>query len=463
VERLSPQAPARHRPRERLLYHPAMYDDSRPVPSYWEASTDRTADPFHPLAGHESAEVAVIGGGYTGLSVALHLARDHGVDVRLLEAGDIGWGASGRNGGFCTLAATKLTVDQMIARYGLDETKRFYASQLEAIDLVDALLRDEAIDCDRRGDGNLLVAHKPSRYRELQEEADTLTRLFGIPTRLYSAKEFAAVGHHSPEQFGALHMGAGFALHPLKFALGLGRAAARRGAHLHPHSRVLEWRRAGGRHRLVTAGGEVRARQVVVATNGFTRDDLHPALDGVCVPAISNVVTTRPLDDEEIARQGWRTEEPVCNTRHLLFYYRLLPDRRFLFGARGDTTGRPEDAENMRAWMLRRLGEMFPEWKNVPLTHFWRGFVCGTRRFTPCIGRLDGDPGVWYAFGYHGNGVNTAPWAGMTLARHIAGSNTGSLSVPAAMAGLSPPLPLPALRVWALRAAYLYYRCRDAI
>ncbi|NIR29428.1 MAG: FAD-binding oxidoreductase [Gammaproteobacteria bacterium] len=449
------------RAQRRTLYHPAVYDDAQPVESYWESTVERTAGEHAPLEGSESCDVAVVGGGYTGLSAALHLARDYGVDVRVLEAGPIGWGASGRNGGFCTLAPTKLSVSQLLARYGMEETRRFYANQLEAIDLVDSLRGDEGIHYDRQGDGNLLVAHKPSCYRDLEGEAEALARISGMKTRLYTREAFAREGHDGTEQFGALHIGAGFALHPLKLALGIARAAARRGAALHDHSRVIEWRREGGAHRLVTRGGELRARRVIVATNGYTRDALHPAFDGVLLPALSNVITTRALSEEELARQSWRTETPICNTRHLLFYYRLLPDRRFLFGARGDTTGRPEHATKMRAWMVRRLGELFPGWKNIPVTHFWCGLVCGTSRLTPCLGRLDEDPSVWYALGYHGNGVNTAPWAGMILAQQLAGAETRKPSVSAVMAGLAPRFRLPALRLWALRGAYLYYRWLD--
>ena len=258
-------------------------------------------------------------------------------------------------------------------------------------------------------------------------------------------------------------MAAGFALHPLKFLAGLARAAARRGAVLHPHSRVVEWRRTDGKHRLSTAGGTLSAGRVVLATNGFTPEGLNPAFDGRILPALSNIVTTRPLTEAELAAHGWRTENPICNTRDLLFYYRMLPDKAFLFGARGDTTGRPHSGARMRAWLTRRLGEVFPHWKGVAISHFWRGLVCMTRDLTPSVGCLDDDPSVWYGFGYHANGVNTAPWTGMMLARMIAGSNRGEDALPAVMRGLPPRFPLPALRPWYLRGAYVYYRMSDAL
>ncbi len=445
------------------LFHSSVYDDTRPVESYWEADAPAPIEGLRPLEGEESCDVAVIGGGYTGLSAALHLARDHGVDVRVLEAGHIGWGASGRNGGFCCLPASKLSIRGMIARYGLDETKRFYAAQLDGMELVRALGDDEDIDYRRCGDGNLIVAHAPGRFKELEEEAEALTRLFGIKTTLYGRAAFAEVGHDSSEQFGGMHMAAGFALDPLRFAAGLGRAARRRGAVLHPHSRVLDWRRENGRHRLVTAGGSLAARRVVVATNGFTREGLHPAFDGRILPALSNIVTTRPLTADELAAHNWRTDNPICNTRQLLFYYRLLPDRSFLFGARGDTTGRPEQGARMKAWMARRLGEVFPYWRDVPIRHFWRGLVCFTRDLTPAVGRLADDPSVWYAYGYHANGVNTAPWTGRAVARLIAGRESEQPVLPAVMAGPAPRFPLAALRPWYLRGAMLYYRMTDDI
>jgi len=444
------------------MYHAAIYDTNHPVLSYWEATAGSEVDSYKPLDHDATCEVAVIGGGYTGLSCALHLARDHDIDVRVLEAGSMGWGASGRNGGFCCMPATKLSVRQMLDRYGLQETQAFFAAQQDGMRLVRSLGEDENIDFDRQGDGNFEVAHHPSRLAGLRDYAETLTRLFGIKTRVYTKHEFAEVGHDSTEQYGAMHMQAGFALHPLKFAKGLARTASAHGAVLHPHSFVKQWHRVDGEHLLQTESGALRAKRVVVATNGFTREGLNASFDRMPLPVISNIITTRPLIAEELARHRWRTANPICNTRALLFYYRILPDSSFLFGARGDLSGSLAAGERMRSWMIRRLGEVFPGWRDIPITHFWRGLVCVTRKLTPSVGCLDEDSSVWYGFGYHANGVNTAPWVGMKLARQIAGVGGGEANIPAVMAGLPLRFPFAWIRWYALAGAYLYYRYQDA-
>lgn len=444
----------------RTLYHPAIYDPA-PAPSYWEATATADDRGWRPLEGEASCDVAVIGGGYTGLSAALHLARDHGVEVRVLEAGDrIGWGASGRNGGLACMPATKLSVTDMTRRFGAEETRRFFASQVDGIAFTRALIEEHGIDCDLCGDGNFEVAHRSQTFAGLKAYGATLTERFGIATTLYSADEFREAGHDSTEQFGALKVQPGFALHPLKFALGLARAAAKAGAVLHPHSLVTRWLKHGRTHLLHTDRGSLRAKRVIVATNGYLRERLHQAFDGRLLPALSNVVVTRPLTAAELAAQSWHTDCPLFNARKLLFYYRKLPDDRILLGARGDMTGRPEDGARMSDWIVRRFGEVFPAWRDVGIDYFWRGLICMSRSRAPSVGRLDDDPTVFYGLAYHANGVNTAPWTGQRLAAMVAGKENPE-DLPAPMRGLPPRFPFPGLRLKYLAAAYRWYALRD--
>ncbi|HUG62548.1 MAG TPA: FAD-dependent oxidoreductase [Methylomirabilota bacterium] len=441
------------------VFHGDVYATTKRAPSHWAATADVASSPA--LATDIATDVAIVGGGYTGLSTALHLARDHGIGATVLEAGPIGWGASGRNGGFVSLGATKLGIAAMDRRWGAAETDRFHRSQMEAVETVRGLIASEGIDAEAQGDAAYEVAHRPGVAGDLAEQADLYRRRFGFDAKFLSKDAFLAEGHGGTEQFGAVRLRGPFAIHPLKFTAGLRDAAVRRGAQVFQDSAVREWSQVGGRHRLTTAGGSVTARIVVLATNGYTPDDLAPAFANRTLPALSNILVTRPLTADERAAEGWRTECPVSNARDLLFYYRLLPDRRFLFGARGGVSGSEAENRAMRSFLERRLGEVFPSWRGVAIDRFWNGLVCLTGRLTPAVDRLDADPTVFHGFGYHGNGVNTAPWAGARIADAIAAGGDARPDVPAAMRGLPPHLVHPLVRRLGLRAAYAWYGVRE--
>jgi glycine/D-amino acid oxidase-like deaminating enzyme len=442
------------------LYHPAIYDDAHHVESYWAASAGPEVPGWAPLEGDHACDVAVVGGGYTGLACALHLARDFGIDARVLEAGPPGWGASGRNGGFCSPGASKLSDETMIARYGLEATRRYFEAGKESVELVRELARAEAIEIDARGDGLIAVAHRPSRIDGLRQEQAFLADVFGQKTTLWSREELAEHAYRGPEAFGGLHLPVGFGLHPLKYARGLAHAALKHGATIHGNSRVIAWERNGEDHILRTSKGSLRARRVVMAANGFCRDDLDRRFRGTFLPALSNIIVTRPLTRDELAAQAWRTETPIYCTRNLLFSYRMLPDKRFLLGGRGGTDASPEGAARMRRWMTKRLGEMWPAWKDVEVSHFWRGFVCLAPDLLPHLGRLPDDESVFYSFAYHGNGVAMASWCGRALARAIA-DDLDWENIPAVITQPLRRYPLAAFRVWYLRGAYALYRAKD--
>lgn len=440
------------------VYHPDVYRTDRKAPSYWEASA--AVRPAPSLEGTHRADVAIIGGGYAGLSAALHLARDHGIGAIVLEAGPIGWGASGRNGGFVGYPWAKLSPDAMAKRFGEAETVRFFSAMQEGPELVRDLLQSEGIDADVSGDTIYEVAHAPKIAPELKEAAEVWHRRLGVPSFYLDRHAFAEIGHGGTEQFGAFGIRGLFGVHPLKFVAGLREAAERHGARLFAGSPVIGWERDGADHVLRTPAGAVRAARVLLATNGYTPDRLSPRFTNRTLPALSNIIVTRPLTEAERAAEGWRTDCPVSNARNLLFYYRMLPGNRFLFGGRGGTAGSPLEDMRMKAYLVRRLGEVFPSWKGVEIDYFWNGLVCLTGRLTPALGRLPDDPTIHFAFGWHGNGVSAAPWAGARMAALIAGTIRED-DLPAVVRGLPPSLLHPWVRRFGLKAAYLWYGLKE--
>ncbi|UWQ32911.1 FAD-binding oxidoreductase [Leisingera sp. M527] len=370
------------------------------------------------LQGEVSADVAVIGGGFTGMSAALHLAES-GVSVAVLEAETPGWGASGRNGGFCCLGGSKLSGSTMRRVFGTSAADTYYAGEEAAVHLVRGLLQTHGIDADTHSHGETQLAHNEKAVRRLQAEADAL-RQAGEEPEFLTRGQLADKGLNGSFH-AALTTPVGFALNPRKYLFGLSKAAQDAGAQLYQRSAAQSVQQAGRGYFIETAQGGLRASKVIIATNGYSSEDLPGWLAGRYMPAQSTVMVTRPLTRAELDAQGWFSHQMAYDTRNLLHYFRLMPDNRFLFGMRGGLLASPRAEAGIRRNLRQDFEAMFPAWREVESTHFWSGMVCLSRNLVPFIGPVPERPGMFAGLCYHGNGVAMGSYAGRLLSDLVQG------------------------------------------
>ncbi|MEM6622542.1 MAG: FAD-binding oxidoreductase [Pseudomonadota bacterium] len=429
---------------------PDVYDVDRQPDTWWRADAGDWASPL-PLDTDIATDVAIIGGGYAGLGCARRPA-EFGIAVTVLEAGDIGWGASGRNGGIVGLTSHKLDDARLLARHGRDEVARYHAAQLEGVGRLKAFCENNNLANTLQGSGEAIYAHS---YR-----AASVLAAESLPKGV-SAEPLEPSDRDDMAQDGGVMIRPGFGVQPLRLVRALAQSAMDAGVRVYARSTVRNWHRTAGHHVLRSKLGTVRADRVVIATNGFTPDGLYPEMDARAVPVISNIAVTRPLTAGELAQHPWLGASPVCDTRNLLVYLRRLPENRLLFGLRGDLTGADANAPAMRKRVVRRIGQCFPGWANIQIDHFWRGPICATTALTPSVGPMENDKSVFHALGWHGSGVNGAQVGGRLLADVIAGAPLES--IPAPFRGRATRLPFAELRPLYVGAALLKQRALDAM
>ncbi|MGZ9087689.1 MAG: NAD(P)/FAD-dependent oxidoreductase [Rhodoplanes sp.] len=425
--------------------------------SYWSAVSGPPPEDDGTLAGACEADVAIIGGGYTGLSAAYHLARG-GARVIVLEANRAGWGGSGRNGGFARPVIGRHGPAKMIALWGLDTARRVFSEGLVALETVRTLIDDGAIDCDATANGHLKIAHRPSRMTGLKADAATLRDKFGYTATLLTAEDVRTHHLDGPQSHGGLHLPDAVGLNPLKLSFGMLRLARSAGASIRSASPVTGWSKDGVRHVLATPDGRVRAQHVVIATNGYTSERLHSATSSRLLPVLSHIIVTRPMTPAEKRAAAFLSPHVITDTRNLLYYFRRLPDDRIMFGGRGQIVDSPGSRAVQRDFLLAELVRKAPALAGITVEHDWAGWVCITADQMPHVHHAEDDSSVVYAMGYQGSGVSFALHAGKLLADRLAGRPMPAL--PPAFTPL-PRFPLPFLRRPAQRAAFLWWRFQD--
>ena len=442
------------------LYHSDIYKFNTPVKSYWEETSNEKLN-LEKLTKNINCEIVVVGGGYTGLLCAINLIENYNLDVILIEAGKIGWGASSRNGGFCSFPPIKTSFKKLQKIYGKEETKRFFRNAVEGSNYTKDIISNYNIDCDVTGESNFIVAHHPNKFKQIKEQAEVYKNEFGIETEIYSKEEFNKFGHGGNEQFGALSYKPGFAINPLKFVNGITKYALSKKLKIFEHTLVDKINKNNGYYTLKSKEGSVKAKKVVVATNGFYQEGLVPQLNSRILPVISNIIVTRKLADKEIDLHNFKTFSPIVNTKNLLYYYRKLPDNRILFGTRGDYIGSDQSNLDRAKIMEKFFKNIFPDWAKISIDYNWRGLIAMSQKLTPSIGKIENEE-IYYGFGYHGVGVSSAPWTGYQLSKLVF-SNSKNLNISKIYKGLPKKFIFPKLRIFYFRLAVLFYNIKDKL
>jgi glycine/D-amino acid oxidase-like deaminating enzyme len=419
--------------------------------NYWLTTADFPKIEARPLP--DRVDVAVIGAGFTGLSAARTLAQ-RDAKVAVLESETVGWGASSRNGGM-VLTGMKLGVNQLISMYGRDLTRRMYVASLAS---VAQIVREEAIDCDFSRCGHLEVACKQRHFDDYARQVEVIAREFNHQLRVVQRNELSdEIG--SNIYYGGMVDEVSAGLNPARYVAGLGRAAAKAGAEIFEHTRVeslqRESRQGESGWKITASRGSLWAREVFVATSGYT-SKATPALQKKLIPIGSFIITTEVLP-EKLAQELSPRNRMIYDSKNYLYYYRLTPDRRMLFGGRAAFFPETDQTIRRSAEILRRgMIDAYPQLCDAKIDYVWGGTLDFAFDIMPHAGQLDG---MYYAVGYAGHGVAMATYQGQKMAQLIAGDKPDNPFVGIPFPGA--PLGMYNGKPWFLPFAGVWYKLLD--
>lgn len=378
----------------------------------WYAATAGAGPAAPPLDGSARADVCIVGGGYTGLSAALHLARA-GASVRLIEANAIGWGASGRNGGQAHIGMRR--EQPWLERVmGDDAARALWRIGQEARAHLDWLMTDQGAECGF-APGLAHLDHKPGFVAESHRLAEHLRTRYGYDLAEPLTRDQARALVASDDYHGGMMDRGGGHLHALDLALGIGRAAERTGALLHAGTRVTAIGRRPGGFDVTTDRGTIAADRVILAANGYLQG-LEPRVEARVMPINNYIAVTTPLG-EAGARALIARNVAISDSRFVVYYFRTTPDHRLLFGG-GESYSYTMPAD-IASVVRRHMTRIFPQMRDVAIDHAWGGTLAITPRRMPYVREIE--PGLFNMSGYSGMGVVLAPWFGKLAADAIAG------------------------------------------
>jgi glycine/D-amino acid oxidase-like deaminating enzyme len=393
-------------------------DDPCPIPAYFDSFAPPT--PLtEKLEGDGRADVVIVGGGYTGLSTALHLAERH-IRPVVLEANDVGWGESGRSFGQ-VVPYLKHAPEHLAHQLGAEVAERLVEATGQGPELVFSLIDEHGIECSAVRKGLIFGAHSPAGLRTLQSRT-TFWRKRGAPVELLDARETEALTGTSYYEASSLDRRGG-TINPLAYVRGLARAAIAAGATVHAHTPVTALTRAGSSWKVEALGGTLLTPVVVLATNAYTTTSFCPGLYESLIPMRAYQLVSEPLGEGAHARilPGG---QPLTDTRRLFSGVRRHADGRIHVSADGPVFVRGGEANVEK--VNRRLRTLFPQLETLSWEHQWSGWVGMTYDLNPHLHELG--PGLWAALGYSGRGIALATMMGRDLAARITGAADAALA-----------------------------------
>ncbi len=435
--------------------------------SYWVNHSGVSPQKPQQLQKDINVDVAIIGAGYTGLSCAYHLATEHKIKAHILEANQTAWGCSGRNAGFILKSSGRKPYTQMISQWGESVAKGIYNEVCEGVETVNQLI-STGIECDPQSKGYLRVAHKPSMVKPLKEQAKLMKQIFSYETEFLTRNEIKENYFDSQYAYGAIRFKDGYGINPLKLAWGYQHLATQAGTKIYtasPVEKIHSLNKSGSgtssdknNYQLITPGGLVTAKKVVIATNGYTPTQFHSSINNRILPVLSQIIVTRPLSSIELDSCNFLTSNVVMDTRALKYYFRKLPDNRILFGGRGAINGKDAEKAYYADRLLGVLRCSFPNLSKVKIDYSWSGWICMALDDLPHTVKGDEGGNLYYSAGYCGNGVSFSVQAGKRLAQQIAGQVVPNLPL---YSEPLPKFPFPSFRRVGQWGYFQYGKIKD--